>query len=404
MKITDIRAYVMNVPAADGETPRRNWIFVEVETDAGITGIGEATTEHHEMAVAAQVETALKPRLLGMDPTDVEQVWQLGYRDFWWKRGVVHTSAVSGIDMALWDIAAKASGQPVFKLLGGRVRSKVRCYARADLGLDSLEAHAAQALEEGFDAFKHGHGPAVTPFDMDAQVDVAVEEMTRLREALGPDVALMIDCGGVFSPAAAHRLMRELQPLDLFFVEEPIEQHGGAVREIEAGLSRGAACRGRAVDDAMGLQGVVRKTGGGRVPGGYLPRRRDQRTDEDRPFCGGVRDRDRAAQPVRTGGAGCCRSRGGSNAEFRDPRALPAAAVVRRRAGPAGADFGRLRGRRRIGPAARAGRRTGYGVGEVPAIPGPAPAPLRGAGWVYPFVLNCGEGIDPRHSIQQQRT
>ena len=78
MKITEIRAYVMNVPAADGETPRRNWIFVEVETDAGVTGIGEATTEHHEMAVAAQVETALKPRLLGMDPTDVEQVWQLG--------------------------------------------------------------------------------------------------------------------------------------------------------------------------------------------------------------------------------------------------------------------------------------------------------------------------------------
>ena len=224
MKITDIRAYVMNVPAADAETPRRNWIFVEVETDAGVTGIGEATTEHHEMAVAAQVETALKPRLLGMDPRDVEQVWQLGYRDFWWKRGVVHTSAVSGIDMALWDIVGKASGQPVFKLLGGKVRSRVRCYARADLGLDSLAAHASQALEEGFDAFKHGHGPAVRPFDVDAQVDVAVEEMTRLREALGPDVALMIDCGGVFSPPAAHRLMRELQPLNLFFVEEPIEQ------------------------------------------------------------------------------------------------------------------------------------------------------------------------------------
>ena len=224
MKISDIRAHVMNVPAADGQAPRRNWIFVEVETDAGITGIGEATTEHHEMAVAAQVETALKPRLLGMDPTDVEQVWQLGYRDFWWKRGVVHTSAVSGIDMALWDIVGKASGQPVFRLLGGRVRNRVRCYARADLGLESLEAHAAQALGEGFDAFKHGHGPAVTPFDVDAQVDVAVEEMTRLREALGPDVALMIDCGGVFSPPAAHRLMRELQGLDMFFVEEPIEQ------------------------------------------------------------------------------------------------------------------------------------------------------------------------------------
>lgn len=214
----------MNVPAADGRTPRRNWVFVEVETDAGLTGIGEATTEHHEMAVAAQVETALKPRLLGMNPMDVEHVWQLGYRDFWWKRGVVHTSAVSGIDMALWDIAGKATGQPLFRLLGGRVRDRVRCYARADLDLDSPEAHATQALEEGFDAFKHGHGPTVAPFDMDEQVDVAVREMTRLRRALGPDAALMIDCGGVFSPVAAHRLMRELQPLDLFFVEEPIEQ------------------------------------------------------------------------------------------------------------------------------------------------------------------------------------
>ncbi len=224
MKIADIRAHVMNIPGADGRTPRRNWVFVEVETDAGITGIGEATTEHHEMAVAAQVETALKPRLLGMNPMDVEHVWQLGHRDFWWKRGVVQTSAVSGIDMALWDIVGRATGQPVFRLLGGRVRDRVRCYARADLGLDSLEAHAAQALEEGFDAFKHGHGPAVAPFDMDAQVDVAVREMTQLRQALGPGVAMMIDCGGVFSPVAAHRLMRELQQLDMFFVEEPIEQ------------------------------------------------------------------------------------------------------------------------------------------------------------------------------------
>ena len=245
MKITDIRAYVMNVPAADAETPRRNWIFVEVETDAGVTGIGEATTEHHEMAVAAQVETALKPRLLGMDPTDVEQVWQLGYRDFWWKRGVVHTSAVSGIDMALWDIVGKATGQPVFKLLGGKVRSRVRCYARADLGLDSLEAHAAQALEEGFDAFKHGHGPAVTPFDMDAQVDVAVEEMTRLREALGPgrgaDDRLrrrVLASGGASShagTAAAESVLRG---------RADRAEHGGAVRKIEAGFSGGSGCRG----------------------------------------------------------------------------------------------------------------------------------------------------------------
>ena len=224
MKITDIQTYVMNVPGPDGVTPRRNWVFVEVHTDAGITGIGEATTEYHELAVAAQIESELKPRLLGMDPTDVERIWQLGYRDFWWKRGVVHTSALSGIDQALWDIAGKAAGQPVFKLLGGRARDHIRCYARADLGLGSLEEHAAQALAEGFDAFKHGYGAEVRPFAPEAQVEVALDELGRLRRALGPQTALMIDCAGLFTPQTAHRLMAGLAPLDPFFVEEPLEQ------------------------------------------------------------------------------------------------------------------------------------------------------------------------------------
>ena len=224
MKISDIVVRVMNIPAADGKTPRRNWIFVQVQTDEGLTGIGEATTEYHEMAVKAQIESELKPRILGMDPTDVERIWQLGFRDFWWKRGVVHTSAISGVDQALWDIAGKAAGQPVFKLLGGRVRDRVRCYARGDLGLSSLEANAAQALEEGFDAFKHGYGQPSRPYDVEKQVEVATDELSRLRRTLGPQAALMIDCAGMFTPQTAHRLIERLLPLDLFFVEEPLEQ------------------------------------------------------------------------------------------------------------------------------------------------------------------------------------
>ncbi|MFH1568425.1 MAG: mandelate racemase/muconate lactonizing enzyme family protein [Gemmatimonadota bacterium] len=224
MRIADVRAHVMGVPGPDGHTPRRNWIFVEVITDAGLTGLGEATTEYCEMAVAAQIETELRPRLLGLDPTDIERVWQLGFRDFWWRRGVVQTSALSGVDQALWDLAGKAAGLPVFRLLGGRVREQVRCYARADLGLGSIEAHAAQALAEGFDAFKHGYGAEVVPFDEDRQVEVAIEELTRYRRALGAGVDLMIDCAGLFSPAAAHRLVAGLGPLDLLFVEEPMEQ------------------------------------------------------------------------------------------------------------------------------------------------------------------------------------
>lgn len=224
MKITDILVHIMGVPGADGHTPRRNWIFVEVVTDEGLRGLGEATTEYHEAAVRAQIETELKPRLLGMDPTDVERVWQLGFRDFWWKGGVVHTSAVSGIDQALWDLAGKAAGLPVYKMLGGKVRDSVRCYARGDLGLGSLEADATQALTAGFDAYKHGYGVPTSPYHVDRQVGVAVDTMSRLRTAVGPDADLMIDCAGMFSPTAGHRLVEALQPLDLLFVEEPLEQ------------------------------------------------------------------------------------------------------------------------------------------------------------------------------------
>lgn len=78
MKITDIQCHVMRIPRPDGTGTRRNWVFVEIDTDAGLTGIGEATTEYHELAVKSHIESELKPRLLGMDPTDVERIWQLG--------------------------------------------------------------------------------------------------------------------------------------------------------------------------------------------------------------------------------------------------------------------------------------------------------------------------------------
>jgi len=224
MKITDVSAYVMGVVSPDGSTPVRNWTFVEVHTDEGITGIGEATTEYHEMAVVAQIETQLKPRILGMDPTDVEQIWQLGYRDFWWKRGVVHTSALSGVDQALWDIAGKAAGQPVFKLLGGKVRDRVRCYARPDFAATTVQEAAVKAVEEGFDAFKSGQEQIPDPFDPQKLAENEIECFRRTREAVGPDVDLMIDCGGLHTPQSAHRLMEGLTPLSMLFVEEPLEQ------------------------------------------------------------------------------------------------------------------------------------------------------------------------------------
>jgi len=224
VKITDITADVMAVPGPDGQTVRRNWIFVQVHTDAGIVGLGEATTEYHEMAVAAQIATELKPRLLGMDPTDIERVWQLGYRDFWWKRGVVQTSALSGVDMALWDIAGKAAGQPVFKMLGGQVRDRIRLYARPDFAAGPVPEAALQAVGEGFDAFKAGQDQIPDPFDPFKMAELEIAKFRQVRQAVGPDVDLMIDCGGLFNPQSAHRLVEGLADIPMLFVEEPLEQ------------------------------------------------------------------------------------------------------------------------------------------------------------------------------------
>ena len=229
MKITDIIAHVMEIPDPDGRTPRRNWIFVEIRTDEGLTGIGEATTEYTELAVKAQIETELKPRLLGMNPLEIGRIWTLGFRHFWWRMGVVHTSAMSGIDQALWDLKGKAAGLPVYELLGGRVRDRVRLYARVrDVfaeGEATLEEDILQAVEEeGFDAFKSGFGALTQPFDEIEQVNRAVDDYRRMRDAAGPDVALMCDAAGVYSPTAAARLIQGLREVDIYFVEEPTNQ------------------------------------------------------------------------------------------------------------------------------------------------------------------------------------
>ena len=225
MKITDVGCSVVAVPRPGGGA-HRNWVFVHVDTDAGLQGVGEATTEHHELAIKAHVESELRPRLLGMDPAGIERIWQLGFREFWWRRGVVHGSAMSGIDQALWDIAGKAAGLPVFELLGGRVRERVRCYIRFGpefFGV-ALEDAARRALELGFDAFKHGFGTVTRPFDAQRQADVAVAEVGRLRQILGDETALMVDAAGMFDPQAAHRLLQGLEPLAPLFVEEPTNQ------------------------------------------------------------------------------------------------------------------------------------------------------------------------------------
>ncbi len=224
MKITSIQAHIMGVPSPGGAAPSRNWIFVRVRTDAGLEGVGEATTEYHEQAVAAMVEQHFAPLLVGQDPRRVQQSWQQMQRCFWWRGGVVASSAASGIEQALWDIAGKAYGLPVHRLLGGAVRDRVRVYARNDLGLPTLVDEARAAVAEGFDAFKFGPGNLVRPFDERRQLSAAVEAVEQVRAAVGDRVDLMLDCGGLFSATTAQELAAATRGSRLLFLEEPVNQ------------------------------------------------------------------------------------------------------------------------------------------------------------------------------------
>src|SRR5438874_12282071 len=192
----------------------RNWLFVKVETDEGLHGWGEATLELKERTVA-QAVTDLEPFLLGEDPTRIEHLWQTLYRQGFWRGGVVLNSALSGVDQALWDIAGKAYGVPVYRLLGGPVRDRVRLYAHGGV-------RAVPAIREaGFTAVKAGPG-----VDTSSTRDQEVASRFRahvmaMREAAGPDMDLMIDNHGASRPSQAVRMLAAVEDQDLLFFEEP---------------------------------------------------------------------------------------------------------------------------------------------------------------------------------------
>ncbi|MDR0345002.1 MAG: galactonate dehydratase [Nocardiopsaceae bacterium] len=212
MKITGLETFL--VP------PR--WLFLRMTTDEGITGWGEPVIEGRAATTAAAV-AELAGRLVGQDPLRIEDHWQVLTKGGFYRGGPILSSAVAGIDQALWDIAGKAYGAPVHRLLGGPVRDRVRMYAwiGGDRPGDAADSARAQAAA-GFTAVKMNASGQLPPIATPAGTDAIVARIAAVREAIGADRDLMVDFHGRLTTAMSRRLLPLLEPLRPLFVEEPV--------------------------------------------------------------------------------------------------------------------------------------------------------------------------------------
>lgn len=226
MKITSITAHICNAEM-------RNWVFVKVETDdPGLFGWGEATLEFKTHAVVGAIAD-IAPMIVGQDPRDIEQCLQIMVRHSFWRLGVIGMSAISGIELALWDILGKHLGVPVWRLLGGAVRDHLRTYTH--LGLGDMRAVyesdtssrivelAQQVVGSGYDAIKVVCIPYTHYLAPSADVDRVGRILADLRTSVGPKVDIMVDFHGrPASASAALAYIEAIAPARVMFVEEPV--------------------------------------------------------------------------------------------------------------------------------------------------------------------------------------
>ena len=197
------------------------WLFLKMHTDEEIVGYGEPIVEGRARTVAMAIKE-MESYLLGQDPRRIEHHWQVLYRGTFYRGGPILTSALSGVEQAMWDITGKWLGVPVYQLLGGAVRDKARVYAHT--GGDSIEAFVdagRKNVARGFTALKTAFEGPVRFIDTQAYLEDCVNRIAALRAAIPKTVDIAIDCHGRFSPAMAIRLAKALEPYGILFLEEP---------------------------------------------------------------------------------------------------------------------------------------------------------------------------------------
>jgi len=198
------------------------WHFLKVHTDEGIVGLGEPIVEGRARTVAMAVRE-LESYLIGQDPRQIERHWQAMYRGTFYRGGPVLLSAISGIEQALWDILGQSLGVPVYQLLGGAVRDRIRVYAHCGGGSPEEAAQSArERVAQGYTALKTALDAPVRMVDTKAYVERQVGRIQAMRTAIPDTVDLAVDFHGRVSPAMAIRLCKELEDCSLLFVEEPV--------------------------------------------------------------------------------------------------------------------------------------------------------------------------------------
>jgi len=247
MKITSAKVIVC--------CPGRNFVTLKICTDAGICGLGDATLNGREKAVATYLEEYCIPALIGKDPRNIEDLWHYFYKGVYWKRGSVTMTAISAIDMALWDIKGKALNTPLYNLLGGKSRQGVLVYAHATgPNLEQMLEDVSKKVEQGYQAVRVQSGipgvgrvygvpksgqpyepaqkglPHEESWDTARYLNFVPKMFSRVREVFGEDLHLLHDAHHRCTPNEAARLARELEPFHLFWLEDPVSA------ELQEGL------------------------------------------------------------------------------------------------------------------------------------------------------------------------
>jgi mannonate dehydratase len=227
-------------------SPDRNFVTLKIETDAGVHGLGDATLNGRELAVASYLSEHVLPCLIGRNPFDIEDIWQYLYRGAYWRRGPVTMTAIAAVDVALWDIKGKALNTPVYNLLGGKSRRGVLVYTHAH-GRDIEEAvdSARKYQEQGYLAIRaqcgvpgvassygvpkggkpyepaEGGLPSESAWSSERYLNHIPKLFETLRAELGPDPHLLHDVHHRLTPIEAARLGKSLEPYHLFWLEDP---------------------------------------------------------------------------------------------------------------------------------------------------------------------------------------